>query len=97
MICLEIVAVILINKLVEFNQSKMIFIENLQNTEGYIGFTEKQVNSFQMKISWKSRKALEIFTRSEYYRVFNGAIITLSKENNTRIFKENKKQLSINH
>ena len=97
MICLEIVAGILYNKLLEFNQSKMLFVRNLQNSDGYIGFTEKQGDSFHMKISWKSRKALDVFMRSEYYRVFNGAIITLSKENNTRIFKEHKKHLSINN
>jgi quinol monooxygenase YgiN len=94
MICLEIKAVILKNKLLEFNQSKMAFIENLQNTEGYLGFTEKQGNEFQIKILWKNRKALDIFMKSEHYRIFNGAIITLSETNSTRIFKENLKQLT---
>lgn len=97
MVYLEIKAVILFNKMVEFNQTKIIFIDKLQEAEGYLGFTEKQGNVFKMKISWQTRKALNIFMKSEFYRVFNGAIITLSKENNTRIFKENKKQISINH
>ena len=88
MICLEIVAVILNNKLLEFNQSKMLFIKNLQNSDGYIGFTEKQGDSFHMKISWKSRKVLDLFMRSEYYRVFNGAIITLSQTNDVNIVKK---------
>ena len=88
MICLEIVAEILINKLMEFNQSKMKFIDNLLNTERYLGFTEKQGNEFQIKISWKSREALDIFMKSEHYRIFNGAINTLSNSSRTRIFKE---------
>ena len=88
MIYLEIVAVILINKLVEFNQSKMDFINNLQNAEGYLGFTENQGNKFQIKISWKSRKALDTFMKSEHYRIFNGAIITLSETHRTRTFNE---------
>ena len=89
MVCLEIVAVILTNKMMEFNQSKMNFVENLQNAEGYLEFTEKHGNEFQIKISWKSRKVLDIFMKSEHYRIFNGAIITLSNTNSTRIFKEN--------
>ena len=97
MVCLEIVAVILLNKLMEFNQSKMNFVDNLQNAEGYLGFTEKQGKEFQIKISWKNRKALDIFMKSEHYRIFNGAIITLSETNSTRIFKENLKQFTINN
>jgi hypothetical protein len=97
MVCSEIVAVILINKLMEFNQSKMNFIENLQNAEGYLGFTEKHGNEFQIKILWNSRKALDIFIKSEHYRIFNGAIITLSETHCTKIFKENLKQFTINN
>ena len=91
MIYLEIKAVILINKLLEFNQSKMAFIENFQNTEGYLGFTEKPGDTFQMKISWNSRKSLDKFIKSEYYRIFRGAIITLSETNSIRISNKSNK------
>ena len=92
MICSEIRAEILTNKLHEFNQSKMVFIENLQNTEGYLGFTEKPGDAFQMKISWKSRRLLDKFIKSEHYRVFRGAIITLSHTNSIEITIERKKE-----
>ena len=92
MIYLEIKAEILINKLLEFNQSKMAFIENLQNTEGYLGFTEKPGDTFQMKISWDNQESHDKFIMSENYRVFNGAIITLSRTNSIRIFVEDKNQ-----
>lgn len=92
MIHLEIKAVILINKLLEFNQSKMAFIENLQNTEGYLSFKEKPGDTFQMKISWNSRKSLDKFIKSEYYRIFRGAIITLSGTNSIRISNESNKK-----
>lgn len=75
----------------EFQQSKLIFIDKLQKAEGYLGFTEKPGNIFQMKISWNNRKDLDAFMKSESYRVLHGAIITLSKANNTRIFEENNK------
>ena len=91
MVCLETKAVILINKLLEFNQSKMAFIGNLQNIAGYLGFTEKPGDTFQMKISWNSRKSLDKFMKSEHYRVFHGAIITLSETNSIRISNENNK------
>lgn len=91
MICLEIKAVILINKLLEFNQSKMAFIDKLQNTEGYIGFTEKPGDTFQMEISWRNKKLLDKFIKSEQYRVFRGAIITLCQTNIIQISNESNK------
>ena len=92
MICLEIKAEILFNKLHEFNQSKMAFIEKLQNTEGYLGFTEKPGDTFQIKISWKSKRLLDKFIKSEQYRIFRGAIITLSHTNGIGITMERKKE-----
>lgn len=93
MLYLEIKAHILLNKIVEFQQSKSIFIDKLEKAEGYLGFTEKPGNLFQMKISWNSRKDLDAFMKSENYRVLRGAIITLGKTNNTRIFEENNNQI----
>ena len=88
MIYLEIKAVILFNKLHEFNQSKISFFGNLQNIEGYMGFTEKQGDTFQLQISWDNQESYDTFIISEHYRVFRGAITTLSRANSIRIFKK---------
>lgn len=85
MIYLEVSATISPHKLFEFNQSKMVFINNLQKTEGYTGFTEKPGNKFQIKIYWNSRKSLDAFMKSELYCIFHGAVITLSQWNSTQI------------
>lgn len=85
MIYLEVSATISPHKLFEFNQSKMVFINNLQKTDGYNGFTEKPGNKFQMKICWNSRKCLDAFMKSELYCVFHGAVITLSQSNRIQI------------
>jgi hypothetical protein len=93
MTCLEIKALIRSSKLREFNQSKLAFIDKLQQTNGYIGFTEKQGDYFQIEISWEARKSLDKFIKSEYYRIFRGAIITLGQITITRIFEKVEKQL----
>lgn len=85
MVCLQISADISQNKLVEFNQSKHSFINELQQVDGYSGFTEKPGNPFLIKIMWKDRTSLNKFIKSEFYHVFNGALITLSKSESTQI------------
>ena len=85
MISLEISATIAASKLLEFNQSKLIFIDHLQNFEGYVGFKEKAGKNFIMQIDWESRKTMNAFLDSEDYRFFHGAIITLSKSNSIKI------------
>ena len=85
MIYLEVSATISPNKLIEFNQSKMVFINNLQKSDGYNGFTEKPGNKFQMKIYWDSRKSLDAFMKSELYGIFHGALIALSQQNSAQI------------
>jgi hypothetical protein len=90
MISLEICATIATSKMLEFNQSKLIFIDRLQNFEGYAGFKEKAGEKFVMQIDWESRKTMDAFVDSEDYRFFHGAIITLSKKFNTHIIDDNK-------
>mgnify|MGYP002639835565 CR=1 FL=1 len=85
---LEIIAAVSMGKMVEFNQSKIYFIEGIQKFVGYMGFTEKQGNTFQILISWKDRKSLDLFLESDLYRIFHGAIITLSKRNSIKISKD---------
>jgi len=90
MISLEICASIAPSKLHEFNQSKLLFIDRLQNFEGYAGFKEKAGDKFVMQIDWESRKTMNAFLDSGDYRFFHGAIITLSKNFNTHIIDDAK-------
>lgn len=87
MVYLDIKATIAHRKLFEFNQTKMTFINQLQHIDGYLGFTEKPADKFQMKISWKTQKSLNAFMKSELYCIFHGAIITLSSNRNIQINK----------
>lgn len=89
MVFLEISATITTSKLHEFNQSKMTFIDHLQSMDGYKGFTEKPDLVFNIKIGWTNQKLLNLFLKSENYRVFHGAIITLSKKSTIKIKTEN--------
>jgi len=93
MVVLDIVAEIKPNKSIEFNQSKLNFFNELQNFEGYIGFKEKSGSPFSIHISWKNQKSLDRFIKSEHYRVFHGAIITLSNSNKIEIIKSKQIEL----
>ena len=88
MVTLEISADISQSKMLEFNQSKLLFIDKLQSMDGYSGFKEKTGNTFMMKINWTNRKSLNNFMKSENYRIFRGAIITLSKTESTKILAD---------
>ena len=88
MIYLEVTAKIFPYKMFEFDQSKIVFIGHLQSAEGYIDFTEKTGNKFQIKIAWRSKKFIDAFMRSEFYRVFHGAVITLSQSYNIQITRQ---------
>lgn len=94
MVILEIVADIKPNKSLEFRQSKLAFINQMQDFQGYLGFREKPGIPFSMNISWKSQKSLEKFFKSEHYKVFHGAIITLSENHNCQIIKSNQTEKS---
>ena len=78
---LVIVASISTGKTVEFNQSKLQFIEGVQKFNGYNGFTEKQGAPFQMEIYWHDKNSMDMFMGADIYRVFHGAIVTLSDRN----------------
>jgi len=91
MVHLEINAQISPTKQLEFNQSKMSFIQALPKVKGYSGFIEKRGTNFQIKISWLDRASLDNFFKTDYYKFFRGAIITLSSQNETNIIPENLK------
>jgi hypothetical protein len=66
-------------KLNEFNQSKLVFLEGLEDVEGYIGYTESPGEKYSISIEWKSRPQLDSFLKSELFHFFKGAIHTLGK------------------
>ena len=80
MIQFEIQANITPSKLVEFNQSKMSFILDVMKMKGYAGFTEKQADHFWMIINWDTNDNLNDFLKSDSYKFFHGAVITLGKK-----------------
>lgn len=94
-VCLEISSKISPQKMLEFNQSKLTFINQLHSIEGYSSFTEKPGINFQIKICWSSRQALNKFMKTEIFHVFSGAIITLSEWKNIKIINLDK-SLNIN-
>ena len=79
MVLLEIRADILTNKYFEFSQSKLAFINDLQKANGYLTFTEKLGEKFDIRISWADKKSLKLFMDSENFHFFRGAILTLGK------------------
>lgn len=87
MIYLEIKASILPNKKLEFSQSKLSFVHDIQQLEGYETFKEHHGKEYQIIIHWKTKKSLDRFMKSESYRFFHGAIIALSKSYSVRVLK----------
>lgn len=85
MVFLEMSASISSGKMLEFNQSKLQFIDRVQKTSGYSNFIEKQGPAFQIKISWINRESLDKFINSELFHIFRGAIVTLSDKNSVII------------
>ena len=88
MVFLEIEAVILDNKHLEFSQSKLAFINDVQRAPGYVNFLEKPGKTFQMKVSWENKACIDNFMQSEQFHFFKGAIITLSNKNTFNIVNE---------
>jgi len=82
---LKIKADISIQKINEFNQSKLSFINGLSQIEGYSGFTEKTGQQINITIGWINRKSLDRFLETDLYRLFHGALITLSTSINIDI------------
>lgn len=88
MVSLEIEADILVNKHLEFSQSKLAFINDIQRAPGYVNFLEKPGRTFQIKVSWENKACIDNFMQSEQFHFFKGAIITLSGKNTIRITNE---------
>jgi hypothetical protein len=89
MVYLEIKAEISLTKHLEFYQTVLSFINDIQDTDGYLCFTQKNGNDFKMKISWENRNCLDRFLKTNKYKFFHGAIITLSTQNSIDIILEN--------
>ena len=85
---LEIFASIRKEKLNEFNQSKLLFLDGLRKLDGYEGYTENPGGNYHLCINWNSRLTLDAFLDSELYRFFHGAIMTLGIRNNILIKSE---------
>jgi hypothetical protein len=75
----DIQAIIDEGKALEFSQSKLVFLEELQGIDGYLGYTENPGTNFHLSIVWESRQKLDFFMKSELFRFFRGAIITLGQ------------------
>jgi hypothetical protein len=82
---LEIQAQIRKEKLVEFNQSKLSFLEDIKHSEGYLGYSEHPGLNFELCLNWDNRSSLEAFLACEIYRAFHGALITLGKLDSVKI------------
>ena len=50
MVFLEIEADILVNKYLEFSQSKLAFINDVHRAPAYVNFLEKPDSTFQIKV-----------------------------------------------
>ena len=85
MVNLLIEADILRNKYLEFSQSKLAFLNDIQKAPGYINFMEKQGARFHIEISWEDKYCLKEFIESESFHFFKGARLTLSDKNTLHI------------
>jgi hypothetical protein len=81
------------SKSIEFQSSKLRFLEMIPLFDGYISFTENGGESFKLSILWKDKSSLLKFLRSEQFHYFRGAIITLGKSVEVLI---DEKQLQMN-
>ncbi len=89
MALLEIKAGIRSNKQLEFSQSKLAFISELQKASGYLDFKEQRGEQFHIIISWADQQSLNDFLGSEVFSFFRGAIVTLGSPDSL-IIKQNK-------
>ncbi len=88
MVFLEIEAEILTHKHFEFSQSKLAFISDIQKAPGYLNFFEKHGTQFKMRITWENYKSLSNFLKTEQYKFFHGAIITLGNSYHVNIIDD---------
>lgn len=85
MVFLEIQADIHTNKQLEFSQSKLAFINDVQKSEGYLNFLEKPGYHFEIQITWDNQEHLDEFLKSDRFHFFKGALVALSKQNTISI------------
>jgi hypothetical protein len=76
---LEIYANIREEKLIEFSQSKLSFLDELPHIEGYHSYLENPGTEYYLCINWMKRMNLDAFLESDIFHFFHGAIITLGK------------------
>jgi hypothetical protein len=81
------------SKSIEFQSSKLRFLEMLKRSDGYINFTENTSGFFNLSILWEDKTSLLKFLRSDQFHYFRGAIITLGKSVEVLI---DEKQLQMN-
>lgn len=85
---LKLEAEINVSKRLEFSQSLMAFIKELPSCPGFINFKEQPGTHFSMEIIWSSSDHLKHFKTSDIYRIFIGALITLSASYQTKTFNQ---------
>jgi hypothetical protein len=85
---LEIQAQIKKEKLVEFNQTKLTFLEDIKDSDGYMGYSEHPGLNFELCLNWDKRSSLDAFLACEIYRAFHGALITLGRLDSVKIMSE---------
>ena len=87
MVALRLEAEINESKRLEFSQSLMSFIKDLSSCHGFISFKEQSETHFAIELIWSDSILLQEFQSKDIYRVFIGAIITLSSSYNSEIFE----------
>lgn len=85
---LEIKASISIHKRLEFSQSLLTFINDIKNCNGLVSFREQPSKDFNIQLVWADHDTLNEFQQTDIYRLFIGAIITLSSKYETNIIYE---------
>ena len=64
-------------KSLEFNQSKLSFINRLKRQDGYEGYHARHGTDYKLIIAWADRQKLDEFMSSDLYHFLQGAIHTL--------------------
>ncbi len=84
--CLEIKATIPIDKKLEFDQTKVDFVNRLSNHDGYLGFKEDIHNDFRIVVSWDKEENLNKFIDSTLFHFFTGALQTIATNRNIKTY-----------
>ena len=88
-VVLKLEAEISASKRIEFSQSFMSFINELPSCPGFISFKEQPGTHFAIDLLWSNSTFLQEFQNRDMYRVFMGAIITLSSSYKSQILESN--------